>query len=330
MDIVQIEATSKLEKIGYRPLSINMPGVVMHIKMIGGVYTLVGFIDCMNGIPYSGAQIIELGRNLSSVYNTGNILFIAFTRDSYNTRLALQGNTLWIFNQASMNLEVYGTPDYMFSDIRDCLIRPANTGKKLTLSKVFNFNNLIILINAIVFIIMAQGGKTTNPYYLYIKGGAIVPGVIDYNQYWRLFTSMFMHAGIVHILSNMAVLFFIGDNLERAVGHVKYMIIYMASGILSGLFTMIYYNLTGNYNTVCVGASGAIFGVVGALIYILIKNRGKLEDLTLPAMGLFVGYNIYAGLRNTGVCMPAHISGLVIGFLLAMLLYRKRGLAYED
>lgn len=329
MNLVLTQIASRMEKDGYKPINISVPGIVMLAGSKNGMTNLIGLIDCSMGIPCDGATLYSIGSNLSSLYNTGNILFIAFTRDSYNTRLFLQGNTLWIYNETTSNLEIYDNRPTQYFNVDKYIYEKAST-KTVSVSKIFNFNNLFILINVIIFIIMESDGDTKNAYYLYMKGGAMADSVIGFREYYRLFTSMFMHAGFSHIIGNMAVLFFIGDNLERAVGHIKYIAIYILSGLLSGLATMIYYNAVGKTFTVCVGASGAIFGVVGALIYILIKNKGQLEDLTLPAIGIFTAYNIYAGFKNTGVCMPAHISGLIVGFVLAAILYRKRGLAYED
>ena len=133
---------------------------------------------------------------------------------------------------------------------------------------------------------------------------------------------MFMHAGFSHIFNNMLVLFFAGDNLERAAGHVKYFIMYIAGGLLANIAALIYYNIA-DINVCCVGASGAIFSVVGALFYIVLVNKGHLENLSASKLGVFIVMSIYLGLRSATTSNSAHIGGLIAGFVLAALIYKK-------
>lgn len=195
----------------------------------------------------------------------------------------------------------------------------------LSKDKILTFNNLIILINIIIFIIMMFGGNTDSARYLYEKGGAAPDSVINEHEYYRIWTSMFMHSGIRHIFNNMLVLFFMGELLERTAGHIKYLAIYIGSGIIGGVISQLIYYSQGEFYVVCVGASGAIFGVIGAMIYVLIRNRGHVEHLSLSRMILFVILSVYMGLTTTGISLSAHVAGLVTGFIFALILYRKRG-----
>ena len=90
---------------------------------------------------------------------------------------------------------------------------------------------------------------------------------------------------------------------------------YIAGGLLANIAALIYYNIA-DVNVCCVGASGAIFSVVGALFYIVLVNKGQL--------GLFIVMSIYLGLQSATTSNSAHIGGLVAGFILAALIYRKR------
>lgn len=184
-------------------------------------------------------------------------------------------------------------------------------------------NWFLIAVNIIVFIIMEIRGSTTDTAYMLKSGALNVSLVIDRGEYYRLFTSMFMHGGFSHLFNNMLVLFCIGDNLERAVGHVKYMIMYLAGGLLANIAALIYYDVM-NINVCCVGASGAIFSVVGALFYIVLVNKGRLEDLSASKLGLFIVMSIYLGLQSATTSNSAHIGGLIGGFILGIIIYRKR------
>lgn len=182
-------------------------------------------------------------------------------------------------------------------------------------------NTLIVLANIIVFILTEKGIRESGSVYLLDHGALFGRLVID-GEYYRLITCMFLHGGIDHIVNNMLILLFIGDNLERSIGKVKYLIIYFISGILAGVAS-ISYNMAKGVNVVSVGASGAIFGVIGALAYIVAINKGRLEDINKRQMLLFVALSLYGGFINRGVDNAAHIGGLIAGVLIAVLLYRK-------
>jgi rhomboid protease GluP len=140
---------------------------------------------------------------------------------------------------------------------------------------------------------------------------------------------MFMHSDFSHLFNNMLVLIFVGDNLERAAGKFRYLFLYFGTGILAGI-TSIGYNMwkengqffVGN-SVFSIGASGAIFGVVGAMLFIVAINRGRLEDISTRQMVLFVVFSLYGGIVNTQIDQAAHIGGFLAGILLAAIVYRR-------
>ena len=81
---------------------------------------------------------------------------------------------------------------------------------------------------------------------------------------------------------------------------------------------------------VAAGASGAIFGVIGALFYVVVKNRGKLEDMTAFRLGILIVYILYTGITTSGIDNAAHIGGLIIGVLLAILFYQRKGSEVDE
>lgn len=184
-------------------------------------------------------------------------------------------------------------------------------------------NTIIIVINVIVFIVLEVLGDTENAYFMLRHGASYADYVLDGHQYWRLFTCMFLHFGFRHLLNNMIVLGFLGDNLERALGKVKYLVVYLGGGMLANVISVLIEYYKGD-NVVSAGASGAIFAVVGGLIYILIYHRGRYEDLNLQRVLLFAAMSIYLGLQSTQTDNVAHIGGLIFGLTLTMILYRKK------
>ena len=198
-----------------------------------------------------------------------------------------------------------------------------NTKKKESIRNLSAVNTVIVLLNVIVFLVTEIRGDTLDAYYMYECGAMYGPAIKDEHEFYRLFTSMFLHFGLSHLSGNMIVLLLLGDNLERALGKIRYVLIYILSGLCAGGCSYIY-NIAKGSNAVCAGASGAIFGVIGALLYIVLANKGKLEDLTGTRLLILVGYTLYTGFTSSGIDNAAHIGGLLVGFLMGVVLYRKK------
>ncbi|MDR3759662.1 MULTISPECIES: rhomboid family intramembrane serine protease [Enterocloster] len=183
-------------------------------------------------------------------------------------------------------------------------------------------NTAIIIINVLCFLYLELQGSTENAGFMLAHGAMFAPLVVDHGQYYRLVTSVFMHFGVSHLMNNMLVLFVLGDNLERALGHVKYLIFYLLCGVGANLVSMTVNLMMGSLS-VGAGASGAIFGVVGGLVYAVGVNRGRLEDLTSRQLGVMILLTLYHGFTSMNIDNAAHIGGLAAGILLGILLYRK-------
>ena len=184
-------------------------------------------------------------------------------------------------------------------------------------------NTAIIVINVVLFLIIELVGSTLDTQLMIRFGASYWPLILYDHQYWRLFTSAFLHFGLEHLISNMLVLAFIGDNLERALGSVRYGIFYVLCALGSGTVSFLV-NMFLRENVVSAGASGAIFGVAGGILYLVIRNRGRLEDLSFFQIGMFILFTLYNGMRSSGVDNVAHFSGLIIGILLSMILAATR------
>lgn len=133
-------------------------------------------------------------------------------------------------------------------------------------SKKAYINGAIIVINILYFLYLEVAGSSLNNYFMIKSGALYAPAVMKGNEYYRLLTSVFMHFGVNHLLNNMLVLFVLGDNLERALGHVKYLIFYLLCGLGANIISLMTNMGEQGYYVVSAGASGAIFGVVGGLV----------------------------------------------------------------
>lgn len=189
-------------------------------------------------------------------------------------------------------------------------------------------NIAFIIVNVLVFFWFELIGDTEDTMFMMRHGAIYEPLVILRGEYYRLFTAMFLHFGASHLVNNMLVLLVLGERLEQALGHIKYFVFYIVSGVLANIVS-IAAHLGGNYAAVSAGASGAIFGVVGGLVYVAAVNHGQLDGLTTRQLGFMILLTLYHGFTATGIDNWAHIGGLFSGFILGILLYRKNRAARD-
>lgn len=186
----------------------------------------------------------------------------------------------------------------------------------------------LIVINIAVFLILGFLGNTEDGYFMMLHGAMYEPMITEQGEYYRIFTSMFLHFGIEHLMNNMVLLGALGWNLEPAVGKIKYLLIYFISGIGGNVFSL-WWNVLHNEQNISAGASGAVFGLMGALLYVVIANKGKLGSLSGKGMLFMVILSLYFGFTSSGVDNMAHIGGLICGFLTALILYRRKTDQFE-
>jgi membrane associated rhomboid family serine protease len=181
----------------------------------------------------------------------------------------------------------------------------------------------LIAVNVLIFLMTYFNGGITNADPL-IREGAVVPRLVAHGEVWRLFTAMFLHAGVQHILFNMTSLLAVGTLAERLYGSIRFLGIYLGAGLIGSLASVVFGFLDGTPNTAGVGASGAIFGVAGALITIrfqpsevipaALRRRVSTTMIPLVALSLVFAY-ITPYVDNS-----AHLGGLVGGMVLSFLL----------
>ena len=197
-------------------------------------------------------------------------------------------------------------------------INRTNENKSRMAEKLFSFKKptatySLILICILIFILMYILGNGSEDTYTLLKFGANLDALTKNGQYYRLFTSMFLHIGIIHLLCNMYSLYIIGREVEIVFTKKKFLIIYLLSGIAGSILSLAF-----NHNTVCAGASGAIFGLLGALLYFGYYYRAYLGASVTRSILPVVIINLIIGFASTGIDNAAHIGGLVGGILIAM------------
>lgn len=179
---------------------------------------------------------------------------------------------------------------------------------------------LIVIANVVGFVAMGLAGAgwisvaSMAPYQRFGANQAIA--TTD-GQWWRLVASMFLHYGILHLLLNMWALFQAGQLLEKLLGRALYLLVYFGSGICGSLVTLVWHGREGAWSA---GASGAVFGIYGALIGYMLRQQHALPPSVWKA-GLkgalsFAICNLIFGLVLPGIDNAAHLGGLVGGFAL--------------
>ncbi len=181
----------------------------------------------------------------------------------------------------------------------------------------------LIIVNIAIFFLMEILGDTESATFMLEHGGIYPPSILEEKEYWRFLSSMFLHYGFDHLLNNMVMLGASGRILESALGKVKYFLLYIIAGIGGGVLSCLQMVQSGDY-AVSAGASGAIFGIVGALCWIVIVHRGKYETLTGKGLIFMIVLCLYYGVTAGNVDNWGHIGGLVAGFFICIIFYQRK------
>jgi len=179
---------------------------------------------------------------------------------------------------------------------------------------------IIVAINIIVFIVLEIMGDTTNGIFMLYNGAMNPDYILDNGEWYRLFTSTFMHFGIEHLANNMLLLFLLGQIFEEAVGPTRFLGIYLGSG-LTGSFLSFFMMCLMGQNDIVAGASGAIFGIIGGMIVVILVNRGRYQGISTRRMLFMAVLTLYFGFATSGTDNVGHVGGLVAGIILTFLSY---------
>ena len=176
---------------------------------------------------------------------------------------------------------------------------------------------LLLLAIAAVFVVEIWKGGATNTQVLLALGANYPPAVLGQGEWWRLFTSMFLHGGFAHVLLNGWALYQLGALFELAVGSVRMLVVYLLAGLAGSAASLLW------TQGLSVGASGAIFGLLGAMIAFLLRRRERLTPFARSLLGQLVGWaaiNIFIGFTFPMIDNAAHLGGCAAGFVLGLLL----------
>lgn len=221
-------------------------------------------------------------------------------------------------------------PEDQFDDLYgplSIIIAQNQTAQKETVSKIKSEKDVrTILYNykatILIFLLNLFGFFLTEVYgdKIYNAFACNAHMVIRFKEYYRLLTSNYLHFGVDHFFNNMVVFLILGSSLEKIIGSIKYAILYTGAGIIGSAVSVVYYNMIGQ-EVLSAGASGAIFGLVGALAAVFLFCKEQRQQFDGFGIFLMIAGSLYHGFQSGTTDNAAHIGGCIAGFILSMLLY---------
>lgn len=325
---------------GYNKIPSNLPEFTIFFHLENNYVNVFHIIEYRNDLYISEDQYIHIKEKIKQFFGEKeitnvHILSLIVCEDSTKAKkLCREDPFCWMIDPYNNRLIVYenqvndfygmrGKLEYWLSHISEMPIeepksQPIHINKRkqrpyVTIS--------IVAINIIIFIICTFTGDL-----LYNKGAFKVLNVLEDNEYYRILSSVFLHWDIDHLFGNMLILYYLGEVVEKYFGRLRYGIIYITAGIFGNLLSMSY-ELSMGYaslavkNTQSAGASGAVFGIIGALLLLVLVHKGNLEQITLGRMLFMVAYSLYSGFVGSNINNAAHIGGFLSGVGVAFVLW---------
>lgn len=243
----------------------------------------------MNNISYSNIDCA----NLKSIKDIKNYTFITENYPTITNEINSKEKGMELFMKIT-------------EDINKKNIETSNKAEDVFSKKTPYITYILIFINILFYVLSI----ISNSFY---NSMVLNPSKILNGEYYRLLSCVFMHGGIIHLLCNMYCLYVIGPQVESFFGKIKYIVIYLLSGIIGSLMSL---SIT---NSISLGASGAIFGLLGSILYFGYHYRVYLSQAIKSQIIPIIVLNLFLGFILNGVDNAAHIGGLIGGVLVSMM-----------
>ncbi len=334
---MEVKIAEYLTGRGYTSVSSSIPQVRVFFRVDGCLAMVVMLIDGRNMImsPEAFRAIKAKTESLfqSKGYTNIKLFSLFMTLNVMNFgAIGAREDLSWIIDLSAGRLCIFDNEVVDFDGLRygleELLEKDRGSGRTITqaVSGFFLFNKApvtlsLILLNIIVFVTLSLMGSTTDSAFMVEHGALSLSRIMANFEWYRLITAVFLHFGLEHLAANMLALWVFGERVEKALGKGRFLFLYLFSGIAGNGVSLAVSYLSGQ-NVVSAGASGAVFGIIGALFAIVIKNRGRYAELTGGRAILLVLYSVFSGFSGEGIDNAAHIGGLAAGLLLGFILYR--------
>lgn len=315
---------------GYRPFRDENGILVRETEQLVYIVTLSIFRNEVRQEEYEKLRMRTEFMAASIYQKKVKILHLIVTENGMFNENVLQLvenlSNVWLITADIGRIYIFENQPEQFDELHYYLeqgLRDFFKNKKADKSFAFKpVNMVIVALNILyfLFIIISGGGY----HVIYDTDAMLKMGALSYDTFvsgawYEIITSVFIHFGLSHLLNNMILLTYAGCELEKRIGSFSYLILYLTAGICGNLVSLWYYHHIGEY-AVSAGASGAIFGVIGALIVVLAVNHTETRNLTPKRLIIMAGITIYYGMTTLGVDNAAHIGGLISGIIGGFLL----------
>ena len=269
-------------------------------------------------------KTLDLSMNILSIYLDSNCeiddnnkkytdILVNKDEDFSENKYVLK-NYKKLKNNFKFDEEGFDLVSKLTSDIAYENIKENEKREKLMKNKKPIITLSLIAINTIVFALMYLLGNGSLNTDTLVNFGANYVTFTKSGDYYRLITSAFLHIGITHLVINMYSLYILGPNIEYFYGKAKYILIYLYSALIGSLFTVV----LSSESTLAAGASGAIFGLLGAMLYFGYHFRGYIGNTIISRIIPIVLINLFFGFITPGIGNAAHIGGLIGGYIISM------------
>ena len=318
---------------GYDKILSNLPEFIFYCRREAQGINVLYVIDYRQDLYISADQYDHIKKKMIDFFQARgeheiHVMALVLCADTEKARqLCEKDSFCWIIDTQAYRLMIHETQTADFYGwknlLEEYLLVLAKEGsetpifdetarkKTINLQELSWMNIVLVSVNVIVFLICTFTGDM-----LYNKGALSVMELWRGGQVHRLFTSMFLHWNVQHLFSNMIVLYYVGALVERELEPIPYMVLYLLSGLAGNVFSIGYEFLSGIYGS-SAGASGAIFGVEGALLFLVMIRREKLESMPVGRVAFAVAFSLYCGFTSAGVDNAAHVGGVLMGFITA-------------
>ncbi len=316
-----------LENMQFERLTCNHQEINFYFKTVDDTVHIFTLVDGTKRYYYEKTALLSLKNELERKFllrgfRNIEILFIVYAKNPAFYKQALDSDmNLWLVDVNTKQLMIFENQpeDFMGlrGEIENCLTIHAD---KPRFSQPF-ITIIMVAINIFVYVFMYIFSRHTD-YYLTL-GANCWTNVFLLKEYYRLLTCVFIHSGSTHLVNNMLSLSVLGNEAERRMGHIRFICLYLACGLISSLISAAYYMsiaAQSDYIVRSVGASGAIFGLYGAYIVITLLSRSNSgRPISVPRIVLVTLMLLFSGFTGENIDNVAHLSGLLVGIIISFI-----------
>ena len=329
---------------GFFPLTSNVSDISALVKFENNLLNILQIIDYKKDLYLDKEQYEEVKKSLRNTFQDKgiseiHILSLILSENAERGRqLGEDDPFCWQVDVESLELviEENKQPDFygmkgllqgflekwkenpaQFDEAVEEQIEPSKRQKAAAYFKRAPWVSLFLVIFNLVLCFCC----IINPTLFYGKGCVSLSYIME-GEFYRLLTAIFLHGSVDHYFSNMLLLYFLGDILEKRVGRIRFLLMYLLTGVLGNVLSCFHEYVTGVFY-ISYGASGAVFGLIGMLFYLVIRRDEQIKT-SMPAMFFMVMYCIYSSFVGEQVNVAAHLGGLLSGMLLMFVFCLRR------